>query len=434
MEDNLKRRRKMKESWRIVALVVAVSLVISGGCGKKAEESKPSLRREGEAKPAPPEEREGKVLARVNGLPIYEGDVFPELDGGMPPGMSDEDKSRIMGERLEGAIEQMLFIQEAKRMGLEKDPEYRENLKQRKIMEKQEKAQILARYYESTVPELRKAWNPEAVSEQEVDKYYEENKERYQRLSEKRAHSSIRALLAQRRYTEAYKEWLKKKLSRSEVKVNGEAMSSKVLVSSLDSLFPTPGEAYRSLISPFGGEARDLIIKQAAERRKTTKEEIEKDQKLVREILSSALFSAEGEEFSVGPMAGSEGVPDFRIMEQALHLAKTYLVAAEARKKGIEKDPEYLAQQRRMTFSPHGKDALLISSLLKKKGIYDYRKIEVSEGEIDAYYEQNQRRYERVGRSRARPSIRRILQNQKANQMRKDLVARLRAKARVEIF
>ena len=54
--------------------------------------------------------------------------------------------------------------------------------------------------------------------------------------------------------------------------------------------------------------------------------------------------------------------------------------------------------------------------------------------QIDAYYEGHQRRYQRIGKTKAETSIRRTLQRQKANQMRKDLVAGLRAKAKVEIF
>ena len=415
-------------------LLVALSLTLVGGCGKAQEEraQEEKIQEEkvqAEASPAGDEEGKGSsqpqegILARVNGVSIHEKDV-------LPPGMPEEEKKMMRDRLLENAIRDELLYQEAKRMGLDRDPDYLKGLKQQEGRRKRQELGLLAGFYESTIPELKDVRDPKAIPEEEVEEYYQEHKKRYARVSKETARTSIRYLLAAQRHAKIRKEWQKKILRKAKVKVNGETLSSQALVASLEAMRPRPG-VRPGRVSPLMAEVKEMVIKQEAKRRKVSKEEIEKDEKLVEELWAKAVISFDKEQLTVGEMRGGPG----RVYALPQMLT-THLIAAEAKKKGLDKDPQYLAQKRmgESRFAPEGgKRSLLISILQKREGINDFQRIEVSWAEIDDYYRKNERRYRRMGREKAEISIRRTLQRRKAREKWQDFADGLRAKAKVEI-
>lgn len=131
---------------RILVLLSVLFLAMSlSSCGKGGKEPD-----EGAAG--------GKVLATVNGVPIYESDL-PQAGRGQEPG----------GDPLRNLVRQELIRQKAQDLGLDKDKEYRRRVGEAEAQLRQFRKQELSRALKDHI--VRQA----AVTDAEIREYFEKN-------------------------------------------------------------------------------------------------------------------------------------------------------------------------------------------------------------------------------------------------------------------
>lgn len=396
-------------------------------------------------------EDKGKVVAKVNGAEIYERDLYSAAQLESMPG---ESRNKFLQQTLDQAIENELLYQEAKKKGLDKDPKYLESLERQKKMTAQRKVQMLASYYEQSIESLKTARDREAITEEEIYAYYEENKARYKRRSEERAKQIIRSQLVSIKYREAYGKWLQDIVGRCQVEINGTAIPDGVMLQAVKDNF----NAAQRNTRPDQDGAVDPLWQAVADAAGVDLLEATKEPPNLgepnpfKEKLSSLTFKIGetevnwSEVYQLDALLNTPSTAHYMAGPEVFYVLKTYIVAEEAKKSGIEEDPDYKKRLTRsvmdpimsnMSSSADAEKRLLIKHLNQDAGLYDTSKHEVTPAEIDDYYAKNGHQYARLekrpnGKDRVRKVIERTLKSQKAKGERKAYIQNLREAGEVE--
>lgn len=147
----------MKRKTVVTILAAALTVTPIVGCKGKTET----------ATSAAPAKKEGQVLAEVNGDTITTGDFKQELDN-LPPYLKPmADTPEGKKELLDTMVVRELILQQAKKDGLDKSPEVAAKLEELK------KRVVVEAFLKKKVEEQSK------VTDEEMKKFYEENKEKF---------------------------------------------------------------------------------------------------------------------------------------------------------------------------------------------------------------------------------------------------------------
>lgn len=429
------------KKWSIV-LLGSLSMYLLLSCAGIKVYSEGS---EAEVKENPGKE---KVLATVNGVPIYQKDIFGI--GGMPPaafqqGQGGKDFSQDI---LKRAIDQELLYQEAKSLELDKDPEYQEQLNRMKQYEKQYETQRLANLLETKRMSESREKSNYTPSQEEIDNYYEANKDRFSKIAEDQAKSRISQILISQKAGEEYQKWLKEVFAKATIKVNGNPISKETLSASIESdLLSTP--MFGAPMAPrtekpsnvFFETVKQMIIEQSAKEKEAEKSEIEKDQAKVKELFLSAKMSINDKTVLLGDypqlqtlfVQNPQGPPVPMYYPALLMIVKEELLAQQAKAEKLDQGAAFPGSPYPVMGGLNQERMMLIRRLEEKSGFYS-QPASITDEEINQYYEENKARWEKMGFEKAKMRIRNILISQKAQEKREGFLGNLRAKADIKIM
>ncbi len=399
----------------------------------------------GEGRPVADVDRSDTVLARVNGMPITEWQVFG------PRGLSDEMMERAGAQyprrMLDAAIDQELMRQYGAEQKLDQTEEYREMKGYQERMARQMEVNRLAGYYESRSEELTALRESLKASPDEVEEYYREHAKRYDRLGEDRAKTSIERMLSMQKYNQAYKGWLAGTLESVSVTVNGQEVPLDLLIQGMDELFPARRErGVRPPSSALQGSALAEYIRTVAG---ATDDSEESRQRLLDARIAVGpdtirlgdLFPQPPGGAARGPEGGRPGIPIDQMLRGPMLMAsiKGYIVAERARQEGVHETEEFKAQMSMgpPAYMPGGGD-VLPRLVMEHEGLLSPGDLEneVTDEEIDAHIAANPKRYERIAArspARARSIAKRRMAYEKLREKKEDFLAGLRKNAVIEI-
>ena len=328
------------------------------------------------------------VLAKVNGKPILKKDVFPGPDA---VGFSTP--------VFERAIEQELLPQQVATEGPDENPQYQEVMSREQgkavYLErlKRRPSAMLALFYSRTIPELTRV-DPADVPAAEIDAHLAANPDRFGRLTGAKLRLAAARIIATRLYAEKQAEWLRMRLSDCRFSVNGKEIPPAIIQTAVDAL-PAQGTTPVGLFE----KVKEMVIEQEAKRQGLRARKIKKDSDLVKAILSEAMIEIEtpgrGSVRSLIPhslsMTDEGGKIAVTGYDLNLFIAmKESILAAEAREKGIDKDPAFqqqlaplLAQIERL--SAHSKADALADAYYSSHDLGD-GDVEVTDAELDEWY------------------------------------------------
>ncbi|WP_298273144.1 peptidylprolyl isomerase [Geobacter sp.] len=148
----------MKLKTVVTILAAALAITPLAGCKGKSESGAPS---------GTPAKKEGQVVAEVNGDTITTSDFKHELDN-LPPYLKPmADTPEGKKELLDTMVVRELILQQAKKDGLDRSPEVAAKLEELK------KRVVVEAFLKKKVEEQA------SVSEAEMKKFYDENKEKF---------------------------------------------------------------------------------------------------------------------------------------------------------------------------------------------------------------------------------------------------------------
>ncbi len=400
--------------------------------------------RSGDERSTPrPLEVQDTVLARVNGMPITERQVFG------PRGLSDQVMEGAEGDyprkMLDAAIDQELLRQYGVEQGLDQTVEYRETMKQFEKMAERMKVNRLASFYEERNEELRSMKDSLKATTEEVDEYYDEYRQRYKRLGEKKAKQIIARMLSMQKYNQGYKAWLGGVMESVPVTVDGQEIPLEVLQDAINGLFPGPREADAGTGGKSPGRSLAEYVRTAVGVTDDSEESRERIMKA--EIVIGDNVVALGELFPGrrGPVPGrgnaSSSIPIDQILHGPMLIAyvKGYVVAEEARQDGVHETEEFKAHIAESQTIPGSRGGEVLPRLvMEKEGLFSPGELEkeVTDEEIDAHIEANPGRYRRImdrSPERARDIARRRIAYEKLREKKQRFMADLRARATIEI-
>ncbi len=333
------------------------------------------------------------VLAKVNGKPILKKDV-----------LAGPDAAGLSTPALERAIEQELIAQQTATEGLEENPQYQElmSLEHAKVVQlawlKRRQPAMLAFFYSRTIPELTRV-DPADVPAADIDAHLAANPDRFGRLTGTKLRLAAARTIATRLYTKTQAEWLRMRLSNCRFSVNGKEIPPAVIQTAVDAM-TAQGPDYTGP-APVGlfDKVKEMAIEQEAKRQGAPAREIKKDYDLVEAILSEAMIEIEtpGGEIvrsSIShslSMTGEDGKIEVTGYDSNLFLAmKESILTAEAREKGIDKDPAFqqkLAPLRAQIelLSAHNEADALVDAYYACHGL-GAGDVEVTDAELDQWY------------------------------------------------
>jgi peptidyl-prolyl cis-trans isomerase C len=207
--------------------VAAIAILGAAGCSKTSDNT---------------------VIARVNQTKITAGDYKRQLEGldnfQMEQTVATDEKART--EFLEDLIGIELVLQEAKRQGLDKDPEYKKTLDSIKKDYEEAKRRLAKRYQDASKNELfkvllkkelaDKAAKLEPPTDKEIRDFYEKNRDKMvgmdgKRYSFKDVEPQIKSRLMQEKQRDLYLAYIKSLRDKAKVTVDEKALDA--LASSL---------------------------------------------------------------------------------------------------------------------------------------------------------------------------------------------------------
>jgi len=333
------------------------------------------------------------VLAKVNGKPILKKDVLPGPDAA---GLSTP--------ALERAIEQELIAQQAATEGLDENPQYQQQMSQARVKVvqlmwlKRRQPAMLAFFYSRMIPQLTRV-DPADVPAADIDAHLAANPDRFGRLTGTKLRLAAARIIATRLYTQTQAEWLRMRLSNCRFSVNGEEIPPAVIQTAVDAM-TAQGPDYTGP-APVGlfDKVKEMVIKQEAKRQGVRTRAIKKNSDLVEAILTEAMIEIEtpGREIVRSHIPHSLSVTDedgeieITGYNSNLFLAmKESILAAEAREKGIDKDPAFQqkldplrAQIERL--SAHNEADALVDAYYSCHGL-GAGDVEVTDAELDQWY------------------------------------------------
>ncbi len=406
--------------------------------GQRPRPPKPATRSGDERTTSRPVHLQDTVLARVNGMPIMERQVFG------PRGLSDQVIEGVAGDyprkMLDAAIDQELLRQYGVEQGLDQTEEYREMVEQQEKMAERMEVNRLAGFYEESNEELRSMKDSLKATSEEVDEYYGQHRQRYERLGEDKAKQAIEWMLSMQKYNQGYKVWLGGVLESVPVTVNGQEIPLEMLQDALNGLLPGPREAGAGLGGSLAEYIRTVVgVTGDSEesRRRIMGAEIGMGDTAV---LLSELFSGRR-----GPVPGREDAARSIPIDQLLYgpmliaYVKGYVVAEKARQDGVHETEEFKARvARSQTIHGPGGGEVLPRIVMDKEGFFSPGELEkeVTDAEIDAHIEANRARYRRImdrSPERVRDIAKRRIAYEKLREKKEEFIADLRARATIEI-
>jgi peptidyl-prolyl cis-trans isomerase C len=210
-----------------LAVAAAIAILGAAGCSKTSDNT---------------------VIARVNQTKITAGDYKRQLEGldnfQMEQTVATDEKART--EFLEDLIGIELVLQEAKRQGLDKDPEYKKTLDSIKKDYEEAKRRLAKRYQDASKNELfkvllkkelaDKAAKLEPPTDKEIRDFYEKNRDKMvgmdgKRYSFKDVEPQIKSRLMQEKQRDLYLAYIKSLRDKAKVTVDEKALDA--LASSL---------------------------------------------------------------------------------------------------------------------------------------------------------------------------------------------------------
>jgi len=384
----------------------------------------------------------GDVLARVNGTPILTKNVVPArlLQS------RNLDIVRLIAPRLRQAVDQELIAQRAAAESLADSPEYAERVRELESNAARGEVRLLVHLYLRTFPELAGVRDPQTPSEAEIDAYLTEHAVKFEGVPEE-AHS----VLARNQMTRelsitantAYSAWLKQRLSNVRFTVNGEAVPSAVIDRAVAATGPVrlPNADPREHAALLR-HVRDMLLVAEAQARGVAPDMIAGETELVRALVLTAELEAAGHKLILGDVPGLDGLLDAlrgqRPPPGAVFMTMTDLIlAADARRKGIDKGPEFVKGRAAGAKAAATKRAGILTEVYYARHGLDAAAVAVSDGEATARY------YWYMGKLTVKPkwgdnqeeaveAIREQLQQTRLRWKRQGYLEALRAAAKIE--
>lgn len=315
------------------------------------------------------------VVARVNGTPVPKAAVVPE-------------EGETIAAAVRHAVDQELVAQQFVKEGLDKDPRYQGRIsweRQHKARRKRLETTFLANFYRDSIPELTRKPDPTKVTEAEIDEWLTGDTSILGSLTGQQARDAARKLVSRGKNAAARGEWLKARLAKARVRVHGERVPPAAIDAGVTEMAGRRIGSKEKPKTPLRDKIREMIIGREAQRRGVAPEAIAKDSVLVNELLAAAEIEVSGETIVLGDalVSSSSFIPLPRIFEQ-------HLLAVEARKKGVDKDPEY-RKELMESFPPMPQETGSQEVLLRAEIFYAIHglspaDVEISDAELDEWY------------------------------------------------
>jgi len=387
----------------------------------------------------------GKILAKINGVPIYQLEVYNPADYKDTPEGKAKQSQQLL---LDWAIDQELLYQEAQKAGLDQDPAYVQSVKRQASDVTLRKLQVLGNFLVQNDDSLKKAADVKAITDKEIEQFYEDNKEKhFENWSKKQAIRMIPRQLAQNKRQTAYLEWLKELVTTVPVSINGKDIPDEMLQQAFDAKhLRTPGKPLAThadaRIDRLWQIVMDAIVKGGTEA--TT-----------FEVGNTVLKWSEFYQLEEKLQAVVEDAPGARpaAAAEVLHSLEIWILADEARKQGLDQDPkftEYINRLKqadsRLKADAGGDRArkqarqVLGRNFIRRQGFDSKEKMDqyqVEQSAIEAFYQKNPARFqqieERRGKAKVFEVIEGILKSEQVKQAQADFVKGLRQGADIEI-
>ena len=283
-------------------------------------------------------EEVGEVLARVNGELLLTETFFPDA--------AADRKIDLYQLRpwIEGAIDNELVAQKAVALGLDKDPEYLDQIAAVAFQAAWPERQMLVQLYLQTIPEVADAMNRESYrpTAEEIAAHMAQNQDEFARYPDE-----IRESFAVRQLTsgaigaggEARAKWLRQRLSTVTFTIQHSSGSA-----TIQDAVPTEGTA---VLLP---KIIEIVVKREAKKRGVAPSAIKKDLALLTAALSEVVVEADGNSLTLGELPELPGLiagldKGGSVSPIVFNAVTNLIMIADAREAGLEKDPEFLAQQ-----------------------------------------------------------------------------------------
>ena len=315
------------------------------------------------------------VVARVNGTPVPKSAVVPE-------------EGETIAAAVRHAVDQELVAQKFVEEGLDKDPGYQRQIswkREVKARRTRQETTVLANFYEKSIPELASNPDPTKVTEAEIDEWLTGDTVILGSLTGQQARDAVRKLVSRGKKAAARGAWLKARLAKARVRVYGKRVPQSAVDAGVAEMMNRRIGSRAKPKTPLRDKIKELIIAREAQRRRVAPEAIAKDTVLVNELLVAAEIEVGGEKVVLGRdvMSPSVLMPLPRILGQ-------YLLAAEARKKGVDKDPEY-RKKFAESFPPLPYETFTHEAQLQGEIFYvrhglSPADVEITDAELDEWY------------------------------------------------
>lgn len=293
-------------------------------------------------------EEVGEVLARVNGEPLLTETLFPGAEAGTKLNLY------TLRARTEAAIYDELVAQKAVALGLDKDPEYLEQVAVVALQVARQERQMLVGFYLQTIPEIEAAMNREGYkpTAEEIAAHIAQNPDELAQYPE-----DIRERMAETQLTagsrgavnSARSKWLRQRLSKVKFTFrhgsgDGEALPAAVI----EDAVATEGTA---VLLP---KIREIVAMREAKQRRVAPSAIKKDVALLTAALSAVVVEADGKSLTLGELPQLAQLiarldKNGSVQPLVFKAVTNLIIAADAREAGLEKDPQFQERQARVT-------------------------------------------------------------------------------------
>lgn len=362
----------------------------------------------------------GEIVAKVNGVPLYEKDVYLGMSQDPAAGPEIE---RYRDKMVEEAIKQELLYQEAKKQGLDKDPSYNELVFQMRQQAEESEVKELAKGLEfEKLSEYMDKIRNEKASSDEITNYRKEHSEQFANMPEEQTNNIIEGILKGQKSVRAYNTFMKDMLSKTEVRINEKVLPQDVLITTTEYFsseiypYPTTIELLSGLsdIAIKSQQPPEVLFPKVVELAGGKESKSKADElKVVRD----AIVTIGDSSFRLGncsrlslllnpPPAMLSSIDNLQInRDLPLFMTfKNYILAEEVKRLILlDKSFKWNEPKGRPTFFiEHGFSRLktialgqdhewtvLVNLLMEKLGLDDFKKIQLSHEEIDQYYEKN---------------------------------------------
>ena len=368
----------------------------------------------------------GDVLARVNGKPIRKDAVFPRVAADRNFALT------TVATMLERMIDHQLITEKAVAAGLDKDPEYLEQIADLEFRLARRNRRMLVQRYIETVADLATERIPQESTAQEPDA---DIAQRPQQLPE-----ALLEVLTERQLANesgnARAEWLKQRLSGVRFTLQTDAGSSTV-----EPIPPAVIEQAATGQANLLSKVREMVVDREAKRRRVEPGVIETDPDLLVSLLAKVVIEAAGEELVLGDIAeleqGIAGLDRNEFVRPIVFGVLTDLIVApDAREHGIDQDPAFKQQQQQAEADASVRRLTILSELYYTRHGMSPDTVKVSDKEVAAehfwYVRMLKAKMPQGDHERAMNAIRQRLQQAALRRTRNGYLKALRETAEIE--